>query len=351
MSKTVSVETLNGVVTSWFPASTAWPAVRQCSTLYYSHAQANTGGFSGTAFDPWYGQHWSTNLDCLPDAVTSWWQQTYLTPVQTVTSVGPLVCPELYTTASTSVLDSSSTFVGCCPSNYEHVTVYTSVPQLAQCYSSITSGQVLSYYIEMTPRPSTMNTTTIGTAGGFIYALPVNGYQIAQVSNPTTTTTGSGAAATATTATATTTPTSAASVTQATNTSLPTASAGLSSGATIGLGVGLSLGVVGLAALAAAFFLMRRNRRRAHVSGDGVGSGSDFGGAKLMQPPNNDTKKPIEEYAPIYREGQYELDNQESTTLNGAPVYKPPVSQQEVFEMSAISQEQPDLDRTVHVKR
>ena len=102
-------ETNNGVVTSWLPLPTAWPSVQPCSTDIYSQV----GGGLALAFDPWYGKEIDTRLTCLPPAATLWWSQS---PGQTVTSLGPLACPELYTTGTTSVINSQSTFIACCPS-------------------------------------------------------------------------------------------------------------------------------------------------------------------------------------------------------------------------------------------
>jgi hypothetical protein len=103
-------ETNLGVVTSWMPLITPGPSIQSCSQAIYTQA-----GQAGVAigFDPYFGLSINTKLTCLPQAVTLWWQQT---ESQTVTSLGPLVCPALYTQASSSVIDSSSTFIACCPS-------------------------------------------------------------------------------------------------------------------------------------------------------------------------------------------------------------------------------------------
>jgi hypothetical protein len=103
-------ETNDGVVTSWLPLPTAWPSVQPCSTDIYSESG---GGGLARAFDPFYGKSIDTQITCLPPAATLWWSQS---TGQTVTSLGPLACPELYTTATTSVVNSLSTFVACCPS-------------------------------------------------------------------------------------------------------------------------------------------------------------------------------------------------------------------------------------------
>jgi hypothetical protein len=105
-------ETNNGVVTSWLPVTTALPSIQQCSTAIYSQI----GGGVALAFDPWYGKFINTQITCLPPAATLWWSQDLQSLSFTVTSLGPFECPQLYTTATTSALDSMSTFVACCPS-------------------------------------------------------------------------------------------------------------------------------------------------------------------------------------------------------------------------------------------
>lgn len=340
MSATVSVQTRNGVTTSWLPITSTWPAVRACSTLVYSHS-GDGKTFSGTVFDPWYAQHWNTAVTCLPPQVTSWWQQTLATPQNTITSLGPMVCPELYTTASTSQVDASSTFIACCPSNYEHVDFFTTFDLAAtrQCFSRMTSGQSISFFVEATPRPTSLFTTTIGTNGGFLYAVPFNGYKIDQVSSSssavaTTTTAGTAGAASTSSSTASSTPA---------NTSAVVAhDTGLSSGAKIGLGVGVTLGVLGIIALIAAVFLLQRNKKKSQFNPDPVvGQYQDSEGRPVMQS-SNDSKSatghytgpisipaktdnyPAEtnsngNYAPLHQQGVHEL---------GAPA--------EVHEMAAM---------------
>jgi len=108
-------ETNSGIITSWLEVTSAWPSVSQCSTEIYS--QIGDGeGLAAIAFDPYFGSSISTQITCLPPIATSWWNQVLQTPLQTITSIGPLVCPQLYTTATTSVLNPASTFVACCPS-------------------------------------------------------------------------------------------------------------------------------------------------------------------------------------------------------------------------------------------
>lgn len=67
-------------------------------------------------WDPGYGIS-VQDLRCVPEAVTTWWDQDRLGPnSETVVSIGPLSCPEPYKTFATLREDSSSTQVACCPS-------------------------------------------------------------------------------------------------------------------------------------------------------------------------------------------------------------------------------------------
>jgi len=106
-------ETNGGVVTTWLPVTSAWFSVSQCATAIYS--QQGGVGAVAIAFDPFYGLSIDTQLTCLPPAVTSWWNQVQQTPAQTVTSLGPLVCPSQYTTGGSSIIDLISTSIACCP--------------------------------------------------------------------------------------------------------------------------------------------------------------------------------------------------------------------------------------------
>jgi hypothetical protein len=116
--------TNNGVVTSWLPVTTAWPSIQQCSTDIYSQF----GGGLALAFDPYYGRFINTQISCLPPAATLWWSQVLQTPAQTITGLGPLECPQLCTTGTTSVINPMSTFVACRPSQAHHLYSYFESP-------------------------------------------------------------------------------------------------------------------------------------------------------------------------------------------------------------------------------
>jgi hypothetical protein len=107
-------ETNGGIVTSWLPLTSTWPSVAECATGgIYSQIGAN--GAMAIADDPFYGISINRSLTCLPPFATLWWSQSITIPLLTHTSLGPFVCPGGYTTATASVVNDISTFVGCCP--------------------------------------------------------------------------------------------------------------------------------------------------------------------------------------------------------------------------------------------
>src|SRR2546421_477232 len=101
---------VSGTVTSWLPITSAYPAQPACSTLVWEGYPPYQG-----INDPGYGIYVDGALRCLPPAATIWWEQNHPPSGITTFSLGPIICPEAYTTALTSVQD-SSTFVACCPS-------------------------------------------------------------------------------------------------------------------------------------------------------------------------------------------------------------------------------------------
>jgi hypothetical protein len=108
-------ETNGGIVTSWLPITSAWPSIPECATggIY---SQLGGNGALAIADDPYYGISIDTALTCLPPVATSWWDQSSATPLLTHISLGPIVCPGGYTTATTSAVNDISTFIACCPS-------------------------------------------------------------------------------------------------------------------------------------------------------------------------------------------------------------------------------------------
>lgn len=110
---TRAAETSAGLTTSWVPLATAGPTYSpECASAIYLNPQNNA---SIGAFDPWYGQHVNTALRCQLPQQTTWWDQIDLA-ASTLWNLGPLACPNGYTTATTSSFNAYSTILACCPS-------------------------------------------------------------------------------------------------------------------------------------------------------------------------------------------------------------------------------------------
>lgn len=115
-------ETNSGIVTSWLPLTTPFPYNSNGACSLGSWASSGNGPDRDSialAFDPDsnYANQFANN--CLPTEVTKWWNQRATTGhggLATQYSIGPIVCPEIYTTATTSDLGGGSTQVACCPS-------------------------------------------------------------------------------------------------------------------------------------------------------------------------------------------------------------------------------------------
>jgi hypothetical protein len=109
-----SPETSSGIVTSWLAVTTAWPTQAGCSSALW-----NVWSTAIVAFDPGYSLSVDKRSSCLPPAAMSWWEQDHSTHTGMTLSLGLLVCPQAYTTASSSEKHNFSTFIACCPSYVE----------------------------------------------------------------------------------------------------------------------------------------------------------------------------------------------------------------------------------------
>jgi hypothetical protein len=117
MATTHPAELRNGVWTSWLPVSTAWPSQAACNSAVWIRGSIEaSGGSFPYVYDPAYAQSVANTLTCLPPQATKWWQgATTVSNTVTSFSLGPIVCPAAYTTASVKVISSSTTSVMCCP--------------------------------------------------------------------------------------------------------------------------------------------------------------------------------------------------------------------------------------------
>lgn len=106
-------ESSSGTITSWIPLVTPYSMfVDGCSSSFW----ANTERPTIVGWDPGFGISVDTNMRCMPEAVTAWWDQDRLGPnSETIVSIGPLTCPEPFTQVHTWDRV-SSTIIACCPS-------------------------------------------------------------------------------------------------------------------------------------------------------------------------------------------------------------------------------------------
>ena len=145
-------ETHTGTTTSWLPLITAPPADPRCGSHLYSPDGAH---HTLVAYDPHLEA--VANITCLPREAVEWYTQKnlpYGATTGVVTSLGPMICPNGYTTASTSKKDQSSTMVFCCPFDYDFATS-TDHGNLYECLSMQT-GDVTVHISGATPPVTTL---------------------------------------------------------------------------------------------------------------------------------------------------------------------------------------------------
>ncbi|KAI4667268.1 uncharacterized protein J4E79_001953 [Alternaria viburni] len=246
-----------GEVTSWIPLTSTFTPSSGCESIF------RLNGPSLVAFDPGYGLDIDEDVDCVPSAVTTWWEQARLGvggEEHTALSIQPLICPNLWTTVMTYVTDTSTTQIMCCPSGYTNP-FHTSGPVNGDCVSTVPKGMVLTY--ASTPYGSsndwTIETTTAARDSS-VGAIAVVGFNVARAP-PTSTPSPSGGSisfsgssfTSASPAMSTTGPSPTASGSNG-----PARDGGMSTGEKIGIGLGVTLGVIGTAALIFAMLLLRR---------------------------------------------------------------------------------------------
>ncbi|KAI1324337.1 hypothetical protein F5Y16DRAFT_307883 [Xylariaceae sp. FL0255] len=116
MAQPYPAETTSGIVTSFIPLTTIYTPTAGCSSIF------RLDGPSLVAFDPGYGFDIDSSVDCEPSAVTTWWEQGRFgggnIPGHTAVSIGPMICPDGWSTVISSKRSMSSTLAMCCPSGY-----------------------------------------------------------------------------------------------------------------------------------------------------------------------------------------------------------------------------------------
>lgn len=199
MSLSPLLITSSGTTTTYIPLSTAYPAQAGCSSLFVNPAV--DGGDELFAFDPSYAAH-NDGPACMPPRATLWWGQDTATDLTTRTELGgyKMVCPEAYKTVAMSVLDKSSTRVGCCPSwvftetqntqtskfiqlmlrscrGYNFVD-WASAPNPRQCNSPLPAEMVT--YIQAVDSGTWTTTSTSISEPSSIWGVQVNGILFAK---------------------------------------------------------------------------------------------------------------------------------------------------------------------------
>jgi len=146
-----------------------------------------------------------------------------------------------------------------------------------ECNSPLPRGDVFTYYnYNDSLSEFGLATTTIGAAGS-VFAIPMNGWIFAEVTSAVSDISSSS------TSTST-------SQTQFPPQSAVAQSGGLSTGAKAGIGIGVSLGVIGFAALFGAFYLIRRSKMRALASRPDV----KYEAASSMSPDSQKESLPMQ---------------------------------------------------------
>lgn len=259
---THAAELNNGKWTSWLPLTTAYPSKSACNSQAWARNGVDPSiNYFPYIYDVAYGLSVANTLTCLPPEVSQWWSGA-ATVLNTVTSwsIGPIVCPAAFTTASTSIVSGSSTSVFCCPTGFTIAYNLPMDPGLdGVCTSAFTSGQKL-VYASPTSNSFVSVTTTFTVQTAYMVANPVEGYNFAISS----TSSSSSSTSTGGSSTSSTSATSASSST--TGTALPantdTHTSGLSTGAKAGIGAGVAVLALVIAAIVG-FLLFRRRRKYA----------------------------------------------------------------------------------------
>jgi len=257
----VTAETNGDEVTSWIPLTTVFTPSSGCESVF------RLNGPSLVAFDPGYGLDIDPAVKCAPSAVTTWWEQARLGVggvEHTAISIQPLTCPHLWTTVATYIKDSSTTQIMCCPSGYSNPRA-TSGSVNGDCLSSVSKGMVLTYASTAAGVSTdwSMVTTTL-SASSNVGAIAVVGFNVARVTS-TATADSSAGLTTASSDFSSRLSTSSFSDERSSPTgTAPSNSSsddGLSTGAKVGIGLGASLGILGIGALILTVFLHRCRRK------------------------------------------------------------------------------------------
>ncbi|KAF2233587.1 hypothetical protein EV356DRAFT_533590 [Viridothelium virens] len=252
----------DGQLTSWIALTTTW---RPTNPSLKCRSSYRLDGPSLMAYDPAYGIDIDQTVVCQPPQVTTWWGGPEGPGVlvatgsqHTALSIGPIVCPEDFSTILSTVQEGSSTHAMCCPSDY-YLANKPPGSFGGDCLSDVSSGDVLTYAstLEGSSTDWTIVTTTLSQSST-VGAIAVVGWNIGQLAQTPSLTSSALVTTPADFPTVSSTPSVVPSIIASSNTS----SSGLSAGAKAGIGVGAALGVLGFLALLGALFVVRRRKHR-----------------------------------------------------------------------------------------
>ncbi|KAJ5628946.1 hypothetical protein N7490_011174 [Penicillium lividum] len=261
---TIPAQTDGSTITSFVPLTTVYTFPSSCSTKY------RLDGPSLMAFDPAYGIDVQTGVDCVPPAQTTWWESEVVTGTgdyTTVRSIGPIECPSDWSTLATSIKDSTSTAVMCCPSGY-YLYGATAGQLAGACHSNVTSGMTMTYGSTSDDSASFTMATTTMSSSSTVGAIAIVGWNVQYVvsvtASATSTSTAISTATSTDTSTSTTLTDSSTTLSTSSNASETSGSntgGGLSVGAKTGIGLGVGLGGIGVIAFIAALWIFARRRK------------------------------------------------------------------------------------------
>ncbi|KAF7194701.1 hypothetical protein HII31_03963 [Pseudocercospora fuligena] len=291
-------------VTSWIPLTTPFTAPQSCSSLFIDQGNGDL-----IAFDPHYGVSIDTYAVCQPPAVTTWWlqasifEQDGLQNIHTAWSLHPFTCPGGFRTGASSVVNngaSLTTLAFCCPSGYSVANPGTGT-NFGNCQSEATAGQVIT----VATSTGSGYTTSVSTVDFAIDvgAIAVQGYAISTTVTSTSTPMSSVHSETspistdgATSADSSASPTSVAATPFVSNNNNDDNNDDLSTGVKAGIGIGASLGFIGIVALILALVVICRRHNKKHstprASGQGMPIEQDSGGEYEVQAVQEHKKVP-----------------------------------------------------------
>ncbi|KAG9233139.1 hypothetical protein BJ875DRAFT_442536 [Amylocarpus encephaloides] len=249
-------QTINGIITNWLALTIPGPPAFRCSSLLYFLP----GEVSRiVAFDPSYEKWINTSVNCVASEASLWWHQ-HSDGVTTDVNLGPFSCPNGF----------SESLINTARDNRESEYVYAGTLKpaaiLGQCFSPLKLGQAIVARITANSNLNSWTDTAVSinsTTSKSVVAAHVNGFVFKAEGSTVP------ASASATTTQPASIP-STASIAPINTPSIviPTETAGaltagvtsepLNSGANIGIGVAVSIGVIGIICFLATIILPRR---------------------------------------------------------------------------------------------